>query len=80
MAFDLNEARQIIEDAKKRGLISDANSPARPSAPAKPAATKAQPKAAASSAVIPDWLQKGITDAASGVPPVSNDHLFSRGD
>ena len=72
MAFDINEARAIIEDAKKRGLIADPNSPT----PVK-AVAKAAPKPAASNAVIPDWLQKGIADTATGQPPVSNDHLFS---
>ena len=75
MAFDINEARAIIEDAKKRGLIADPNSPTPVSAPK--AAVKAPPKPAASNAVIPDWLQKGIADTATGQPPVSNDHLFS---
>jgi len=56
MTFDFNEARAIIEDAKKRGIIKAVNSD--PEASPSP-----HPKGGnetAGSAVIPDWLQEGI--------------------
>jgi hypothetical protein len=60
MAFDINEARKIIEDAKQRGQIQDANAKPvpKPKAPLKPSAE---------STVIPDWLQQSI-DAGPSDP------------
>ena len=56
MAFDINEARAIIEDAKKRGMIRTGNEAS--------SGTSAEPpktvKEGTSGAVIPDWLQEGI--------------------
>ena len=78
MAFDINEARAIIEEAKKRGLISDANS----QQAAKPAATsesasKTPAKNVASSAVIPDWLREAIADPSPQDDSNSRDSIFS---
>jgi hypothetical protein len=56
MAFDINEARAIIEAAKQRGAIRDANS-----APAATPASSPKPSNETSGdVVIPDWLQEGI--------------------
>jgi hypothetical protein len=57
MAFDFNEARATIEEAKKRGLIRDQGSPDPVSreTPSKPKATEGT-----SGETLPDWLQKGI--------------------
>jgi|GEM_PF-2830256 len=54
MAFDINEARAIIEDAKKRGMIRNEGAAERPAAQPKVA------KEGATGAVLPDWLQEGI--------------------
>lgn len=48
MAFDINEARAIIEEAKLRGLIRPATEPEK------------QPEANLDH--LPDWLQKGIRE------------------
>jgi len=51
MAFDFNAAREIVEAAKKRGLIRAPGAPApKPEPTDKPAAPS----------VLPDWLQEGI--------------------
>jgi hypothetical protein len=54
MTFDINEARAIIEDAKKRGLIRTGNAGAatKPKAPLEHAAKT----------IIPDWLQESIDE------------------
>ena len=56
MTFDINEARAIIEDAKKRGLIgtAEAGSGKQPAASPRPVTD------AAKDVVLPDWLQEGI--------------------
>lgn len=51
MAFDFNEAREIVEAAKKRGMIRAQGEKALPPEPKK--------KEAGSSA-LPDWLQEGL--------------------
>jgi hypothetical protein len=48
--MDLKEARGIVEDAKRRGLIRA------PGDPGKPEARKPEP----SDTVLPDWLQEGL--------------------
>jgi hypothetical protein len=60
MAFDFNEAREIVEAAKKRGLIRAQGE----EAPRPPD----QKKEAASTAHLPDWLQDGLSRPA---PPAS---------
>jgi hypothetical protein len=55
MAFNFNEAREIVEAAKKRGLIR-AEGEAAP--PPKPEPKKK--KEAAGGNVLPDWLQEGM--------------------
>ena len=57
MAFDFNEARAIIEQAKKQGLIRAAGSPDPISK--SPEATKV---ADAAVEHLPDWLKKGIRE------------------
>ena len=54
MAFDINEARAIIEAAKQRGMIREANAAAFPVTPPK------QAKETSGDVVLPDWLQEGI--------------------
>jgi hypothetical protein len=76
MAFDINEARQIIEDAKKRGLISAQGSKPAPAPVAPPASTA---KAPASSAVIPDWLKDAIANPPAPGETSSRDSIFSSG-
>jgi len=51
MAIDFNEAREIVEAAKKRGLIRAHGDKASPPEPKK--------KEAGGSA-LPDWLQEGL--------------------
>jgi hypothetical protein len=51
MAMDFNEARQIIEAAKKRGAIRSAEEPDPPMQP------ESKPKEP-DSTVIPDWLTR----------------------
>jgi hypothetical protein len=59
MAFDINEARAIVEEAKKRGLIRGANAP--DSTTPQQAATG--PKTEEDDiGHLPDWLQKGIRE------------------
>lgn len=53
MAIDMNEARLIVEEAKKRGLI---RSPGDPAAPARPEDKKGK----TSGTVLPDWLQGAL--------------------
>jgi hypothetical protein len=57
MAFDFNEARAMIEDAKKRGLIREPGSADTSSAES---SAKPKSKEGTSGAVLPDWLQKEI--------------------
>lgn len=57
MAFDFNEARQTIEDAKKRGLIRTSDSTASDS---REHATKAKPGEKTARTILPDWLQEGM--------------------
>lgn len=52
MAFDFNEAREIVEAAKKRGVIRAQGEAAFPQ--------PEQKKMEAGSTVLPDWLQEGI--------------------
>jgi hypothetical protein len=55
MAFDFNEAREIVEAAKKRGLIRSHGD----------TAPLAEPKQAeAGNTVFPDWLNESIRDPA----------------
>ena len=65
MAFDFNEARAIIEEAKKRGIIREAGSEREHRAPAPAAAPKASPDDKATGAVLPDWLKEGINRPSS---------------
>jgi hypothetical protein len=58
MAFDFNEARAIIEEAKKKGQILP--STGRPAS--KPLDSKEK---AAKPTVIPDWLQENTSDSPS---------------
>ena len=53
MAFDFNEARATVEEAKRRGLIRSADSTdsVSPESSAKP-----KSKEKASVVVLPDWL------------------------
>jgi hypothetical protein len=67
MNFDINEARAIIEAAKKRGAIREAGS----NLP--PVAAPQAPEARAKEIVLPEWLQNGINAPASDDKPVSPD-------
>jgi len=69
MTFDINEARAIIEDAKKRGIIRAVNSDAEasPAQPPKPG------NETAGHAVIPDWLQEGIRQGPLVRPDAGRD-------
>ncbi len=61
MAFDINEARAIVEEAKKRGLIRGAD--AKPGGSSLQAAEAgAEAKVEAEIGHLPDWLQKGIRE------------------
>jgi hypothetical protein len=62
MAFDFNEAREIIEAAKKRGMIRSKDEP--------PPAPRDEPKDVTNVA-IPDWLRESIADpsAPTGFTP-----------
>jgi hypothetical protein len=53
MAFDFNEARAIIEQAKQQGLIRNADSP-------DPKPKASNPDAGGED--LPDWLKKGIRE------------------
>ncbi len=53
--MDMAEMRQIVEDAKKRGLIRAAGDPG------KPAAKKPEPN----DSVLPDWLKDGLLRPAA---------------
>ena len=57
MAFDINEARAIVEEAKKRGLIrgSDAQS-------VRPQQAEPGSKSGVDAEIghLPEWLQNGI--------------------
>jgi hypothetical protein len=68
MTFDINEARAIIEDAKKRGVIKAENS----ATDAGPAASS-KPVSETSHAVIPDWLQEGIRQGPLVRPDTGRD-------
>lgn len=57
MAFDFNEARQMIEDAKKRGLIRTSDSAAPDSQEHAP---KAKPGEKTTPTILPDWLREGM--------------------
>jgi len=59
MAFDINEARAIVEDAKKRGLIR--GSDAKSTTPGQPESESASQQDA-DIGHLPDWLQKGIRE------------------
>jgi hypothetical protein len=54
MAFDFNAAREIVEAAKKRGMIRAHGE----EAPAPEPKKKAEP----GGAVLPDWLQASILE------------------
>lgn len=60
MAFDINEARAIIEDAKKRGMIRTGGDADSAKGGAAPAASSQPAKETETGAVLPDWLQEGI--------------------
>ena len=53
MAFDFNEAREIIEAAKKRGMIRAAG---------EAAPIPVQNQAAPDKTVFPEWLKDSISD------------------
>jgi hypothetical protein len=56
MAFDFNEAREIVEAAKKRGMIRADGEPAPP---------QAEPKRSdAGNSALPDWLREGLEKPA----------------
>jgi hypothetical protein len=57
MAFDFDEARATIEEAKKRGLIRP---PGSDDTVSSESSEKAKPTEGTSGTVLPDWLQKGI--------------------
>ena len=68
MAFDINEARAIIEEAKQRGLIRDAGFA--------PIASKAkEPSEVIENEVLPEWLKEGIRQG----PLVRSDSEQDRG-
>jgi len=56
MKFDINEAREIIEAAKKRGAIREAGSTQ--------AAASSKEESPAKDVVLPEWLRGGF-DAPS---------------
>ena len=56
MAFDFNEARAIIEQAKQQGLIRPAGSP-----DPVPKGTETSNQADAGGD-LPDWLKKGLRE------------------
>jgi hypothetical protein len=58
MAFDFNEAREIVEAAKKRGMIRAEGETAPPQA----GQTRSDP----SHSALPDWLREGLEKP---VPP-----------
>ena len=58
MAFDFNEARAIIEQAKQQGLIRAAGSPEPSPKSSKNSETEVEH--------LPDWLKKGIREPQSG--------------
>ncbi len=53
MAFDFNEAREIVEAAKKRGMIRAEGEDGPPTRPE-------QKKGEAIGTALPDWLQEGL--------------------
>jgi len=59
MAFDINEARAIVEEAKKRGLIR--GSDAKSTTP-RQAESESGSQRDAEIGHLPDWLQKGIRE------------------
>jgi hypothetical protein len=62
MAFNFDEAREIVEAAKKRGLIrAEGEAPIAPK------------KEGASGDLLPDWLQAGISMPPT--PPSDRDNL-----
>lgn len=64
MAFDFNEARAIIEQAKLQGLI-------RP--PGSPDPVSKNPEASdPATEHLPDWLKKGIREPKSGEDSAEN--------
>jgi hypothetical protein len=56
MPMDMNEAREIVEDAKKRGLIRAPGEAA--------AAGKPDWKTTAGNTVLPDWLEESIQNTS----------------
>jgi len=69
MTFDFNEARAIIEEAKQRGIIKEANSGSAPN-PAPSSKPVAEP---AGKAILPDWLQEGIRQGPLVRPDTGRD-------
>ncbi len=65
MNFDINEAREIVEAAKKRGAIRVAGS-----APIQASASQASEKVA-KEVVLPEWLQQEIEAPSSNDKPAS---------
>ncbi len=61
MAFDINEARAIVEEAKKRGLIRGSDAGA---ISPQQSDSGSPPRADAEIAHLPEWLQKGIREPA----------------
>jgi hypothetical protein len=64
MSLDINEARAIVEAAKKRGAIREAGSILSPVSAT--AESKEEPKV-----VLPEWLREGASAPASGEKPSS---------
>ena len=61
MAFDINEARAIVEEAKKRGLIRGSDAKSFDSQQVQ-SGSKPDSPPDAEIGHLPDWLQKGIRE------------------
>ena len=65
MSFDINEARAIVEAAKKRGAIREPGS--EPAGASRPQTSEEQAKAV----ILPEWLRNEIEAPSSGDRPTS---------
>ncbi len=62
MPFDINEARQIIAEARERGLIRSSEDQ-QSVKKAAPIADKIIPAEEAAGEGLPEWLRKGIRES-----------------